>query len=374
MVVYRKGADPDVLDRVATRFDGFAGECSATRSAVDGALGSLGSCWGGRDYEAFHGEWRSSVPSIDALERALSGLGGTLRDNAARQRVASGQTGGNSSGIGPAGVEPAGFQPATTGGGGAGGAVDGFDFGEPKKPDITWDEGFEYGSKDAGWRDHLRKMEWMAKLQAGRIAKSDLDDATAMYAHYWDNNGEPIRFDYEEGYREDASIRTNVDSEVTRTAAAVDEMVRGGNTTFSVTGDAHPSAAYPSSENWQKTVGGYQQWSSADVSVENGVVTMKVTVHAEDYYNFNPDQADIASGAGDNENGRFTEIGWAKPFPSSGDVTRSVTWPVGDPPPDVTGGGDESRNPGREDRVDERDNPRSGRPDNDRDTGKARVP
>jgi hypothetical protein len=134
-------------------------------------------------------------------------------------------------------------------------------------------------------------------------------------------------------------------------------MVRAGNTHFSLTGGAHPATAYPQTENWQKTIGGYQQWSSADVTVENGRVTMKVTVHAEDYYNFNPDQKDIASGAGDNENGRFTEIGWAKPFPSSGDVTRTVTWPVGSPPPTVdVGPGDVERTPGlgREDRADER--------------------
>ena len=194
----------------------------------------------------------------------------------------------------------------------------------------------------------------MAKLEAGRVGRCNLDDATTMSAGYWDNNGEPIRFDYEQGYREDTSIRANVDGEVVRTASAIDAMVRHGNTDFSVNGAAHPSVGYPETENWQKTVGGYQQWSSADVSVKGGVVTMVVTVHAEDYDNVNPDQSDIASGAGDNENGRFTEIGWAHPFVSSGDVTRTVTWPVGEPPPDVTGGAQESRSPGREDRVDER--------------------
>ncbi|WP_076264089.1 WXG100 family type VII secretion target [Intrasporangium flavum] len=386
MVVYRKGADPDALERSAGQLDRCAGECRAARTAVDHAFGSLGSAWGGGDFEAFRGDWRSSAPSIDALERALHGLGAKLRENAARQRSASGPgsggsggsagsagTGGTGGGGSPLGAAvPLSFgpnpspspgpaptpttppPPATTG---TGGPVDGYDFGEPKKPDIPWDEGFDYDSKDATWHDYVAKAEWMAKLEAGRALKSDLDDATAMYAHYWDNDGEPARFDYEEGYKEDPSIARNVNGEVSRTAAAVDEMVRNGNTHFSMTGGAHPATAYPQTENWQKTIGGYQQWSSADVTVENGQVTMKVTVHAEDYYNFNPDQKDIASGAGDNENGRFTEIGWAKPFPSSGDVTRTVTWPVGSPPPTVdVGPGDVERTPGlgREDRADER--------------------
>ena len=376
MVVYRKGADPDALDRAAGRLDTFAGECRATRSAVDQSVGALGTAWGGRDYEYFQGHWRSSAPSIDALERALHGLGARLRENAARQRGASGPgggTGGSGGGGGPLGTSlPMSFgptpspspgpaptptsppPPSTTG---TGGPVDGYDFGEPTKPDIEWDEGFEYDSKDSNWRDHIAKLEWLAKLEGGRIINADLDDATAMYAHYWDNDGEPIRFDYEEGVKEDSSIAANVNSEIARTAAAVDAMVGDGNTFFSLTGDAHPATAYPETENWQKTIGGYQQWSSADVTVENGQVSMQVTVHAEDYYNFNPDQSDIATGAGDNENGRFTEIGWARPFPSSGDVTRTITWPVGSPPASIdVGSGEVERTPGlgREDRADER--------------------
>ncbi|MEO7447861.1 MAG: WXG100 family type VII secretion target [Humibacillus sp.] len=373
MVVYRKGADPDALDRAAGQLDLHAGQCRDTRLAVDAAFGSLGRSWGGGDFESFRSHWRSCSPSIDNLERALHGLGATLRANAAKQRGASGQGGAGGGGGGGGGVTvPTSFgpnpspspgpsptpttppAPPTTG---TGGPVDGYDFGDPKKPEIAWDEGFTYDSKDSNWRDHIAKLEWMAKLEGGRIVKSDLDDATAMYAHYWDNNGDPVRFDYEEGYKEDASIAANVNGEVARTAAAVDEMVRNGNTSFNMTGDAHPSTAYPESENWQKTIGGYQQWSSADVTVADGQVSMQVTVHAEDYYNFNPNQSDIASGAGDNENGRFTEIGWAKPFPSSGEVTRTITWPVGTPPPSIdVGSGDVERTPGlgREDRADER--------------------
>lgn len=141
-----------------------------------------------------------------------------------------------------------------------------------------------------------------------------------------------------------------------------------------MTGDAHPGGRhYPVTENWQKTIGGHQTWSSADVKVEGDRVTMKVTVHGEDYYNFNHGQADIASGAKDDENGRFTELGWAKPFKSHGEVTRTVTWTLGDEHHDQDDTGDgPQRNPGREDREDERgsgDPDRPTRPDNNRETG-----
>ena len=75
-------------------------------------------------------------------------------------------------------------------------------------------------------------------------------------------------------------------------------LVNSGNAGFSMSGDALPTSAYPVTENWQKSVGGYQQWSSADVAVDGTTVTMTVTVHAEDYYNFNRGQADIARSAG----------------------------------------------------------------------------
>ena len=70
--------------------------------------------------------------------------------------------------------------------------------------------------------------------------------------------------------------------------------------------------------------------------VSGDTVSVTVTVHAEDDDSFNRGQADIASAAPDDENGRFTEIGWAKPFPTSGSLTRTVTWPLGDPASAVT--------------------------------------
>ncbi|MCA1675851.1 MAG: hypothetical protein LC799_27985, partial [Actinobacteria bacterium] len=59
-----------------------------------------------------------------------------------------------------------------------------YKIGDPEKPHIERDDDFEYDSKDAGWRDHLAKVEWLAKLRAAQIA-GHLPDGTAMYEHYW---------------------------------------------------------------------------------------------------------------------------------------------------------------------------------------------
>lgn len=168
-------------------------------------------------------------------------------------------------------------------------------------------------------------------MAGARFLRWDLDDALDAYGHYWSNTGDTFEIDYEEAYGEDEGIRANVDEEIARAQAGAETLINSGNAEFSMSGDAFPTSAYPVTENWQKTVGGYQQWSSADVTVDGTTVTMTVTVHAEDYYNFNRGQADIASGAPDDENGRFTEIGWAKPFETTGTITRTVTWELGSP-------------------------------------------
>jgi hypothetical protein len=252
----------------------------------------------------------------------------------------------------------------------------GFGLGAPQKPEITWDEDFKYGSASANWRDYLAWGKWQAELAGARML-TNMDDATQMYAHYLDNTGDPIRFDYEEAYLEDENIRSTVDTEIARAQQAAQQFIESGQQDFQITGEARATtqSEYPETENWQKAIGGHQVWTSADVKVEGDIATMTVTVHAEDHYNFNRDQEDIATGTSDNENGRFTEIGWAKPFDSHGEVVRTITWNVNDPPSSVTAPtnqADPERNLGREDRVDGR---HSGggtldRPESNRDTGR----
>ena len=212
--------------------------------------------------------------------------------------------------------------------------LNGYRVGPPDRPDIEYDDDYPFESKkgEDGIGDHLSLAEWKAKLHGAQLVRSDLDDSLALYEHYLGASGDPMSVDYEEGYQEDASIRENVDSEILASQASVQQMIEDGQEDFSFTGPPATHSAYPETENWQKTLGGYQQWSSGDVEVdENGRARMVVTVHVEDQYNFNAGQSDIASGAPDSANGRFSELGWAQGFNVTGEVQRVVEWDVDDP-------------------------------------------
>ncbi|MEU1985039.1 hypothetical protein [Nocardia sp. NPDC019395] len=253
-----------------------------------------------------------------------------------------------------------------------------YKLGAPERPGLEHDDTFLYNTKEGTFDDWLSKVSWQGKLLGGEMIRSDLDDATAMYAHYWDNDGKPIGFDFSEAYREDGAIKDAVDDEIRRSAAAADMFARAGNKEFRMTGkptSIGKDTAYPETENWQKAVGGYQQWSSSNVRVEGNRVTMDVTVNADDYYNFDKGKSDMATGASDQENGRFAEVGWARPFESHGSLTRTISWEMGNPPAHADSGGtsDPERNAGREDRTDNRDSGDGKRaPDNNRDTGGTR--
>jgi hypothetical protein len=88
-------------------------------------------------------------------------------------------------------------------------------------------------------------------------------------------------------------------------------------------------SGYPETENWAKALGDHKVWGSATVTRKGDQMTMKVTVHALDQYDFNDGAKDIRSGVPDNVNGRFATLGWAKPFLVRGTFTRNVTWTVG---------------------------------------------
>ncbi|MEV6071268.1 hypothetical protein AB0L82_32380 [Nocardia sp. NPDC052001] len=249
-----------------------------------------------------------------------------------------------------------------------------YEIGDPKRPKLVHDDTFIYNTKKGGFQDFLDKQKWQAKLLAGEYVKSDLDDATAMYRHYWENNGKPQEFDYSEAYREDSVIAQSVDDQINRAALAADFYVQSGDRNFKITG-APKTVSSPATENWQKTIGGHQQWSHANVRVEGGKVIMDVTVEAQDYYNFDKGKGDIATGVSDAANGRFAEIGWAKPFESHGSLTRTVSWDIGQPPSTATtvASSTPDRNPGREDRSDSRgDGDDAITPDNHRNTGSLR--
>jgi hypothetical protein len=208
--------------------------------------------------------------------------------------------------------------------------------GPPERPKFHWDDDFPFESKmgDETFDDRIQWMKWESMMRGAQLTRPDLDDSVALYEHYRDASGTAATIDYEEGYKEDPAIRSNVDTSVQEAQFAARRLIENGNSNFSFTGPDSPipDGGYPETENWQKTLGGYRQWSHGDVTVdESGHVRMVVTVNAEDHYNFNASQKDIASGAPDDANGRFSELGWAQGFDVSGTVTRVVEWDVENP-------------------------------------------
>lgn len=241
------------------------------------------------------------------------------------------------------------------------GADDGhkYHLGPPAPPDITYRNDFPYdpnASPTLG--DYASYEKWQLKLDGAKVLRPDLDDATDAYAHYLDHTGTDLRVDYEEAYAEDNNVRKVVDNEILTAGQEAERIYREtGQTSFHTTGNARwvGKEGYPSTENWQKTLGDHVVYGTSQVTVQGDQMTMKVIVHAEDRYNFNRDAADIATGAPDDDNGRFATLGWAKEFRTHGEVERTVTWTIGDTPGmAATGGQGPDRNAPGEDRVDGR--------------------
>lgn len=349
-----QGSDPQQLRELASRIEHEAERMADARSVLAQLVQTVE--WRGPGGDLFREEWTGQHElGARAAEESLREVVSRLRANADAQERTSNDYGGGSGpgsatgsaprsatdgnpgeGIVPVAYDPGGPPAGPPGPFGNPGNPPGqpggdkYVVGPPTKPPISWDEDFVYDSVEPSFGDYVDWNQWGLKEKAAHLHPG-LQDAADFYSHYRDNTGLPMEFDYEEAYDDDEGVRRSVDDEIANTQVGVEQLIAGGaGTEFSVTGDASENSTYPNTENWQKTIGGYQQWSSADVKVEGDQVTMTIEVHAEDHYNFNRGQNDIASKAPDDDNGKFTELGWAKPFDSSGTVTRTVTWTIGD--------------------------------------------
>lgn len=216
----------------------------------------------------------------------------------------------------------------------------GYTVGKVPERKIHFDNDFPFGSKKGQDTpmDHANWWKWEGILRGGQSFRPDLDDALPMYEHFRDRSGTPMTFDYEEGYKEDPAIRREINREMNQTLVAANELVKGGQTSI----DFHSSVRssrdygdYPQTENWQKTIGDHIYYSDSQVSVDGDTVTLTTTITAKDRWNFNSGAGDIATKAKDDENGRFEELGWARSFDTSGTVTRTYTWKVGEEPPQI---------------------------------------
>ena len=201
---------------------------------------------------------------------------------------------------------------------------------------IEHDNDFPHGSKrgQATMKDRANWAKWKLALEAARAAGHK--DSAACFEHFRDNSGTPMTIDYEKGYRDDAGIRNHVNGEINGSLQAANEAVKAGKTDITLQSPIHSTeydGTYPQTENWQRTLGGHSTFTETDIKVEGDTVIATVTVHAKDRWNFNNDSSDSSSGVADADNGRFEELGWAQSFDTSGSMTQTYTWKVGEEPP-----------------------------------------
>jgi RHS repeat-associated protein len=212
--------------------------------------------------------------------------------------------------------------------------------GAPSEPYVYYQDYFPYDpSVKATAGDHLSWAKWTGKMTLGGIASAlgfysdgSLSDAIGAYSHYRDGDGADYEVNYQAAYLGDEGIKGAVDDEIGHAQEAAELLgKKTGSKNFSVTGDAVNvgGAHYPQTENWQKALGEHKIWGSGDIKVKGDQFSMRLTIHAKDRYDFNKGMSDIASGAADDENGRFATLGWAHPFMVSGTLTRVVTWTRG---------------------------------------------
>jgi len=182
----------------------------------------------------------------------------------------------------------------------------------------------------------------------------DLPDGIAAYHHFLNGGGRDRNFSYEEFVADDPAGRTTLNNatrdtqlgaeEIYRQMIERDPSLRNQTVTFEMTGTqigvggSNSKYPYPQTENWQKAIGAHQIWNSATVTVTPPTTpggkpqfSMRMTLHAEDRYNFNPGAADIATGTPDAENGRFERVGLAHQYMNYATLQRDVRWEQGNP-------------------------------------------
>ncbi len=205
-----------------------------------------------------------------------------------------------------------------------------YKIGNGPKPDIKWDNGYAYDpDAEPTWGDRWNWAKY-GTLLAGAEALGHLPDGTRAYRHYRGATGTDLHVDYNKAIRDDGGISNGFDAELAGAQADIEREHDGKTKSFSVYSTS-ARLVNSNTENWQKALGGHRIWGTGDVTYDPATCeyALKIKVDAEDFYNFNKGQADIATGLPDDQNGRFEVFGWAKSFYSRGKVTRTVKWKRG---------------------------------------------
>ena len=225
-----------------------------------------------------------------------------------------------------------------------------------ERPVIRHDHGFlDDGNNNldtgkmraATWEDFKLLAFWTAKLNGAELLRPDLRDGTAAYRHFLDKSGTDHIVPYESFLSDDPSGKTVLKSVIEDTVAstiAIHDAKLGvppptiaRTDKFEIVSAAIPVGGrdsrypYPKTENWQKAIGAHFIWVNAEVEVvidpvaKRRAFEVKMTVHMEDMYNFNPGGAkDIATGTPDEENGRFEVTGLGVEFLSKAQFNRTI--------------------------------------------------
>lgn len=237
--------------------------------------------------------------------------------------------------------------------------------GPPARPDIFQDNGFLQNPNDRADRtpmptrpctlaEHAKYQLWSIASYGAELLPV-LDDGVAAYQRFVFGRGAPGEVDYEAFLRDDPAgpvVAANLVLEGQRAAeahylalVAAHPEAAGETLRFSLSGPAHrllyrhPVRPAPATENWEKALGEHAVWASIEVEVSPPVTagepprfTMKLVIHAEDRYNFNPGQHDNRSGIPDAENGPFEACGLAQQYTNPGTAERSAEWRGGHVP------------------------------------------
>ena len=190
-------------------------------------------------------------------------------------------------------------------------------------------------------------MKWLIKLELAETVRPDLRQATDAYRQFHFGGGNPRTFDYDRYVYDDASgwktLRAAIEDVVSAAVQINDARIGappadGVAESFDLTSDvigcggSNARYGYPVTENWQKAIGGHFIWLQATVGVtfeqsrQTRTFDVKMTLNAEDMYNFNPGAADIATGIPDNDNGIFELTGLGHEFLHTSKIQRSFSF------------------------------------------------
>lgn len=215
------------------------------------------------------------------------------------------------------------------------------------RPAISHDNGFldKFAPREPTLEERAQYQLWRAKLEVGEAVQGmpfapDLPDALAAYRHFMGASGNPRDVNIERYFQYDPSGKTTLRNVGIEAQNAAYDMYKkrfsGESASYFFAGSALSAGAssvyfpYPATENWQKAIGAFKFWLTGSVDVE--AIDKKLhfdlvfTFHMEDMYNFNPGQADIATGIPDSENGIFEITGLAKQYLNQGKASRRLQW------------------------------------------------